>query len=130
MKKVFLTVLFCAIIGISSGSFATCEAVCAPAGTSSNVVHTTVGTIKMNTMSPATYKYPASYAHKTTVVKNNTIGYAGAPAIVNGASGTNVNVYVGGPYYVMRSGMVRIKHRPRKGRVGTLYVDPYEYYEY
>lgn len=129
MKKTILTILFGAIIGILSGSFASSEAACAPVGAGSNVARTTVGTIQMNTMSPATYKYPASYAHTTTVVKNNTIGYAGAPSVVSGVGGTNVNVYVGGPYYVMRSGMVRIKHRPRKGRVGTLYPDV-DYYGY
>ena len=129
MKKFFLTILFGAIIGILSGSYVMSEASCAPAPVTNNVAHTSVGTIKMNTMSPATYRYPASYAHTTTSVRNN-ISYAGAPATINGVGGTNVNVYVGGPYYVMRSGTVHIKHRPRKGRVGTLYVDPYEYYEY
>lgn len=128
MKKTILTILFGAIIGILSGSFASSEAACAPAGAGSNVARTTVGTIQMNTMSPATYKYPASYAHKTNTVAN-TVGYAGVTPAINGVGGTNVNVYVGGPYYVMRSGMVRIKHRPRKGRVGTLYPDV-DYYGY
>ena len=130
MKRLILTVLIGVFIGILNGFCTNCEAACAPAPVGNNVTRTTVGTIRMNTMSPATYKYPTSYTHTTTTTVPSTIGYAGVPPIMNGVGGTNVNVYVGGPYYVMRSGMVRIKHRPRKGRVGTLYVDPYEYYEY
>jgi len=128
MKKTILTVLIGAFIGISSGLCSNCEAACAPNPVSSNVTRTTVSTIQMNTMSPATYKYPASYAHGTRKVCN-TISYASVPSVANGVGGTNVNIYVGGPYYVMRSGMVRIKHRPRKGRVGTLYPD-IDYYDY
>lgn len=87
---------------------------------------TSVGVMRMNTLSPANYRYPASYAHRSYVMPNNMVyGYPSGTMYP-----TNVH-FVGGccqPVYVMRSGMVKVNRRSsRHGRVKTTYEE--EYYE-
>lgn len=124
MKKAVLSILFISFLVIlGENVFASG---CAPVSTQTSTPYRQTGVIRMNTMSPATFRYPASYTHATTrYISSNSINHP----FVTPYGRTNVNIYVGAPVYVMRSGMVRIKHRPRKGRVGTLYPD-IDYYEY
>lgn len=130
MKNAFLSVLFMLMLCFLCGS---ADAYTSVSGTSGTPVAapvmrgTSAGVMNINSMSPATYRYPSNYAHRTYVVPNNVVyGYpAGA------MYPTNVH-FVGGccqPVYVMRSGMVKVnKDRSRRhGHVKTTYEE--EYYE-
>ena len=131
MKNAFLSVLCLLIFGITCGqvdaSSATFSGI--PANTQPVMRGTSVGVMNINSMSPATYRYPANYAHHTYTMPNSNMFY-GYP--INDMNASNVNVFVGGyqPVYVMRSGMVKVnrnKNKRRSGRIKTTYEE--EYYE-
>ena len=134
MKKIIsallFTSLFCITCSVSSYAVGSAgvAAVTSPSGTTAG---STFNVLKMNTMSPANYKYPNSYSHATTQINGvNNYGMPVPPIIADPCGG--VNVYVGMPVYVMRSGAVYIDgKRNRKARKKGYYEDPYyEYYGY
>ena len=134
MGKIISAILFASLFCITCGasSFAAASAgvaaVTSPTGTNTG---SSFNILKMNTMTPANFKYPNSYANATTHLNNvNSYGMP-VPPIVTDHCGS-VNVYMGMPVYVMRSGAVYIDgKRNRKARKKGYYEDSYyEYYGY
>jgi len=135
MKKAFLSVLlmpFFCVLGISTSAYSSVSGYSGlPAVSpvaSPNHCRTSFGILNINSMSPATYRYPSSYAHTTTQFITPYTGFSNV-TVPGGSNIGNVNVYVGQPVYVMRSGMVKVnkKKTSKRRHIRTTYEE--EYYE-